>query len=111
AAGRARPAPAPAGGEDRRPALAQAADGLRRIRGRAGAAASGAGAQRGRDPAARGPPVTRRWTSSALALAALLATGGGSAHVAQAQDAAAALRAGDYAAAIALLQRQARMAP
>jgi tetratricopeptide (TPR) repeat protein len=55
--------------------------------------------------------MTRRRTASALALAALLATGGGSAHVAQAQDAAAALRAGDYPAALALLQRQARLAP
>ena len=55
--------------------------------------------------------MTRRRATSAVALFALLATGGGSVHVAQAQDAAAALRAGDYPAAIALLQRQARLAP
>ncbi|HET6899918.1 MAG TPA: tetratricopeptide repeat protein, partial [Vicinamibacteria bacterium] len=46
-----------------------------------------------------------------LALLALAAVGGGPVHTVQAQDAASALRSGDYDAAIVLLQRQAKKEP
>ena len=46
-----------------------------------------------------------------LVLLALAVAGGGPVHSVQAQDAASALRAGDYDAAIVLLQRQARQDP
>jgi tetratricopeptide (TPR) repeat protein len=54
---------------------------------------------------------TRRLARFGLALLALAAVGGGPVRPVQAQDAASALRAGDYDAAIVLLQRQARQAP
>ena len=55
--------------------------------------------------------MSPRFASAGLALLALLAAGGGPVHSVQAQDAASALRAGDYDAAIVLLQRQARQDP
>jgi tetratricopeptide (TPR) repeat protein len=55
--------------------------------------------------------MSRRLARAGLAVLALLAAGGGPVHSVQAQDAAAALRAGDYDAAIVLLQRQARQDP
>ena len=55
--------------------------------------------------------MTRRLARCGLGLLALIAAGGGSVHTVQAQDAAAALRAGDYDAAIAVLTRHARQDP
>jgi tetratricopeptide (TPR) repeat protein len=55
--------------------------------------------------------MSPRFARAGLALLALLAAGGGLVHSVQAQDAASALRAGDYDAAIVLLQRQARQDP
>ncbi len=55
--------------------------------------------------------MTRRLARCGLGLLALIAAGGGSVHTVQAQDAAAALRSGDYDAAIAVLTRHARQEP
>ncbi len=55
--------------------------------------------------------MSRRFARFGLVVLALLATDGGPVRSAQAQDAASALRAGDYDAAIVLLQRQARQDP
>lgn len=55
--------------------------------------------------------MSARFARLGLALLALAAVGGGPVHTVQAQDAASALRSGDYDAAILLLQRQAKKEP
>ncbi|HZM50144.1 MAG TPA: tetratricopeptide repeat protein, partial [Vicinamibacteria bacterium] len=55
--------------------------------------------------------MSARFARLGLALLALAAVGGGPVHTVQAQDAASALRSGDYDAAILVLQRQAKKDP
>jgi tetratricopeptide (TPR) repeat protein len=55
--------------------------------------------------------MSPRFARFGLALLALAAAGGGPVHSVQAQDAASALRSGDYDTAVVLLQRQANQDP